>query len=215
MRDRFKHSPSAEILSFFRFPFYHEHYDTVSLYATIGMVVAHELSHGEDPMGSQFDAEGSMLDTWSATARQIYRERAQCVVREYGSPQGCDNKAYGTQTLCEDVADINGVRMAYEALFVADGSPGPKDAGAKKRFFYSFGQMWCETYEPDVLCSHATDDVHAIARYRVEKTLMHLPYFAEAFGCPAGSRMSRGEDSRCVIYGPEAKGVSLSTAKAG
>ena len=68
-----------------------------------------------------------------------------------------------------------------------------------------FGGQEGETYDPDVLCRHVGDDVHAIARFRVEKTLMHLPYFAEAFGCPAGSRMSRPEDARCVIYGPEAK----------
>ena len=186
-----------------RFPFYNQHYDSVSLYATIGMVVAHELSHGEDPVGSRFDWQGSIADTWSAEARQRYRQRAQCIVNEYGSPAECVNAEYGTQTLCEDVADINGIRLAYEALFLGD-PDAPRDAGALKRFFYAFAQMWCESYDQEATCRRVSEDVHAIARFRVQKTLMHLPYFATAFGCSATSLMVKTDAERCVIYGPEA-----------
>ena len=174
-------------------PFFEERYDNVSMYATIGVIIGHELSHGLDPHGSQFDKDGILRETWSEQARKEYRARAMCIVHEYGSPEGCNNADYGEQTLCEDTADIVGVRLAYEAL-----SPsGKKD---QQDFFTAFGQMWCSSYEPDVICDRANSDVHAIAAYRVRKTLAHIPYYAEAHDCPVGSPMHRPEQTRCVIY---------------
>lgn len=174
-------------------PFFEERYDDVSVYATIGMVVAHELSHALDPHGSLFDKDGVLHDTWSAQARKTYREKALCIVHEYGSPEGCDNAHYGEQTLCEDTADIVGVRLAYEAL-------GAKLKKDKQDFHVAFAQMWCASYEPAILCDTANNDVHAVASMRVRKTLAHLPYFAEDYDCPVGSPMHRTASERCAIY---------------
>ncbi len=177
-------------------PFFEERYDNVSVYATIGMVVAHELSHALDPHGSLFDKDGVMRDTWSEQARATYREKALCIVHEYGSPEGCNNAHYGEQTLCEDTADIVGVRLTYEALL----EQGPLSKKDKQDFHVAFSQMWCASYEPGVLCDTANNDVHAIASMRVRKTLAHIPYFAWDYDCPVGSPMHRTATERCAIY---------------
>ena len=188
-------------------PFYHDQYTDASAYGTIGWVVAHELSHAEDANGILYDKNGLMRPTWSNDSLTQFRKRAQCIVREYGSPEGCSNDNYGEQTLSEDIADNNGLRLAYEALFL-DNTPsmGPADLlASKKEFFMAAAQMWCASYTPDVLCDNARDDVHAIASMRVRKTMAHNPYFAEAHKCPAGSPMHREQCERCVFYGDDAK----------
>jgi predicted metalloendopeptidase len=123
--------------------------------------------------------------------------------KEYGSPEGCNHENYGLQTLSENIADINGLRLAYEALF-HDTSP---TAGlADKREFHMAGaQMWCSSFTPEAMCDRSRDDVHAIAPFRVRLTYSHVPYFAEDYGCPIGSPMHRHLHERIVLFGPEAE----------
>lgn len=185
-------------------PFFHEEYTDASAYGTIGWVIAHELSHAMDANGILYDKDGVMRDTWSPDTLREYRRRAAYIVREYGSPEGCTNEAYGKQTLCEDIADINGLRLAYEALFLDTLSPAMTTTADKKEFFMAASQMWCASYTPDVLCDQARDDVHAVAAMRVRKTEAHLPYFAETFQCAVGSPMHRQDHERFVLFGREA-----------
>ena len=180
-------------------PFFEERYDDVSVFATIGMVIAHELGHAEDPHGSLFDKDGALKDTWSPEARTTYRERAMCLVKEYGSgPAGCDIANYGEQTLCENAADATGVNLAFEAL-------APKTLDEKKGFFLAFGQMWCSSFTQEALCARASDDVHSVAEWRVLKTLAHSPYFASTYDCPVGSAMHRHAHERCVLWGSKSQ----------
>lgn len=178
-------------------PFFDNHYDDVSVYATIGMVVAHELSHAQDPHGSLFDKDGAMRDTWSPEAREEYRKRAMCLVREYGTPEGCEIENYGEQTLCENTADAVGLGLAYDAL-------DPKTVEEQRAFFLSFGQMWCSSYTPEVLCARASDDVHSTAEWRVRKTLAHSRKFAVSHGCSIGTPMHREDHKMCIIFGKNA-----------
>lgn len=186
-------------------PFYHDQYTDASAYGTIGWVIGHELSHGEDSNGILYDKNGIMNNTWSAEAVAEYRRRAQCIVREYGSPEGCGNDNYGEQTLSEDTADINGIRLAYEALFIDNPPKGVDLAVSKREFFQAAGQMWCASYAPQVLCDNSREDVHAVASMRVKKTFAHLPYYADAFGCAPGTAMHRHNCERCVFFGDDAK----------
>ncbi len=203
------YSPTTNTITIFagilKAPFYYEKYNDASLYASIGMVAAHELGHSMDPTGRLFDQNGNLNQWFSDLSARQFNERTHCVVKEYGGdpPLGCDIQSnYGEQTLGEDVADIVGVKLAYEAYFFDSDDPHRNDQEMKQYFFYTFAQNWCEKYDLEHKCSRARQDVHAIAEYRVKKTLRQLHYFHEAFHCPNNSEMVH-EDGHCVIYGAD------------
>lgn len=197
-------------------PFYEDRYDNVSAYATIGMVIAHELSHAQDPKGSLFDKDGLLRDTWSPAARSAYEARAQCLVREYDTDNGVTDTCqgysstlidaakgtYGTQTLCENTADQVGLTLTLDALGLTyqprQGLPmGKVPDEDLRRFFLAFGQMWCSTYDQQAMCERA-DDVHSLAHLRVGRTLAHQAEFSRVHGCLIGEPMHRLE--RCEIF---------------
>jgi predicted metalloendopeptidase len=184
-------------------PFFHDKYTEASAYATIGWVIAHELSHSEDANGILYDKDGALQNTWNETMLRKYTNRFARIVKEYDSPEGCNHENYGMQTLSENIADINGLRLAYEALFL-DGTSTATTMADKREFFMAAAQMWCASYTQEALCDRSRDDVHAIAPYRVDMTYSHVPYFAEAHGCPVGSRMHRHAGERIVLFGQEA-----------
>lgn len=199
------YSPSTNTITIFagilRYPFYHPKYHMASLYATIGMVAGHELAHAMDSQGVFFDKEGSLRRWFSPLAEKEFQIHADCIKAEYEAPEDCPNEKYSEQTLGEDIADILGIRMAYEAYFMNPNySQEEKTAlGVHQHFFFSFAQNWCERADKDVLCDRVSNDVHAIASYRVDKTLRNIEYFQQAFNCPADSAMVN--QNKCVIYG--------------
>lgn len=197
-------------------PFYEDRYDNVSAYATIGMVIAHELSHAQDPKGSLFDKDGLLRDTWSQEARRAYETKAQCLVREYDSDNGVtdtcqgfssamvspERGTYGTLTLCENTADQVGLTLALDALGMTYGPRQGLQMGRVpdddlKQFFLAFSQMWCSTYDQEAMCERA-DDVHSLANLRVGRTLAHQAEFSRVYGCLVGEPMHRLE--RCEIF---------------
>jgi len=185
-------------------PFYHPQYTDASAYGTIGSVVAHELSHSEDDHGVLYDKDGIMRVTWSAASMAEYRKRASCLVHEYDTLEDCKVDAYGEQTLCENVADNNGLRIAYEALFEDGPTRHLYTMEDRKEFLLANAQMWCASYSPQVLCESAKDDVHAAALLRVRKTFAQLPYYADVMQCAVGDPMHRYARERCNLFGPDA-----------
>lgn len=177
-------------------PFYSEEYSEVALYATIGMIAGHELAHALDNTGRLFDKDGSLSrkEPWSAEEYAEFKRRSQAIIDEYGAPMGCENAQYGEQTLGEDLADINGLMAAYRAYFNKE-----RPLGEKQWFFQIFGQMWAESYDQETLCGRVMDDEHAIAMFRVDKTLRQLHAFREAFGCNVGDKMVN--EHAVVVYG--------------
>jgi len=185
-------------------PFYHPQYTDASAYGTIGSVVAHELSHSEDDHGVLYDKDGIMRQTWSPASLAEYRKRASCFVHEYSTLEDCKVDAYGEQTLCENVADNNGLRIAYEALFEDGPTRHLYTQEDRKEFLLANAQMWCASYSPQVLCESAKDDVHAVALLRVRKTFAQLPYYADVMQCAVGDPMHKHARERCSLFGPEA-----------
>jgi len=185
-------------------PFYHPQYTDASAYGTIGWVVAHELSHSEDDHGILYDKDGVLRATWTQDSLLEYRKRANCLVHEYSTLEDCKADAYGEQTLCENVADNNGVRIAYEALFEDPATRHLHTLEDKREFILAGAQMWCASYTAQVLCDSARDDVHAAALMRVRKTFAQLPYFAEVMGCAVGDPMHRHAHERCALFGATA-----------
>jgi predicted metalloendopeptidase len=133
-----------------------------------------------------------------------YRKRASCFVHEYSTLEDCKVDAYGEQTLCENVADNNGLRIAYEALFEDGPTRHLYTQEDRKEFLLANAQMWCASYSPQVLCESAKDDVHAVALLRVRKTFAQLPYYADVMQCAVGDPMHKHARERCSLFGPEA-----------
>lgn len=200
------YSPITNTITIFpgilRPPFFHLEYVDASLYGSIGLVAAHELSHSMDDTGRLFDKDGSFVDWWTEESKEGFHKRALCIIKEYKSPDGCDTEHYGEQTLCEDIADIVGIKLAFEAFVRAQSAKGKKVSDDEKRlFFYTFAQNWCESFDAEHLCARAKDDVHAIAMYRVDQTLRQIDDFAKAFGCHKHTKMVH--ETPCVMYGQE------------
>lgn len=135
----------------------------------------------------------------------------QCVIHEYGSHTQeleamCPNEAehlveeqYGPQTVTEDLSDIVGTRLAYEAYFL-DHPQGKQSAlSVKQHFFYSYAQIWCSLADEAHLCDRIYHDVHPVPRVRVDSSLRHSTYFAEAFACRSDHMM--GVEQHCNVFG--------------
>jgi putative endopeptidase len=169
----------------------------------MGVVVGHELTHGFDDQGAQYDASGNLVNWWQPDTEQQFRQRTQCVIDQYGRYEVSGNiKLNGANTVGENIADIGGVKLAFAAYrqlqsaaretVVADGFT------EDQQFFLGFGQAWCAKMRPDFEKLLATVDVHSPARWRVNGALSATPDFARAFRCKAGSKMV--PIKQCVVW---------------
>jgi putative endopeptidase len=153
----------------------------------IGMVVGHELTHGFDDQGAQYDAVGNLVNWWAAPTQREFKTRTQCVIDQYSRYEQAGMKVNGANTVGENIADIGGLKLAlsgYRALRA--GAPETVVAegfSEDQQFFLAFAQSWCAKARPDFDKLLVTIDVHAPARWRVNGTLRATPAFGEAFRC--------------------------------
>jgi putative endopeptidase len=174
-------------------------------YGAIGMVMGHELTHGFDDEGRQYDAYGNLRDWWTPAVSQEFDRRAACVAGQFdGYTTGDGTKLDGKLTLGENIADLGGVKLAFAAFQESRrGKPaGVKVAGftPEQAFFVGFAQAWCEVSRPELERTLAATDPHSPPRWRVDGPLSNLPAFREAFSCPAGSKMVREGAARCELW---------------
>ncbi|MGC2109530.1 MAG: M13 family metallopeptidase [Candidatus Korobacteraceae bacterium] len=176
-------------------PFYDPNVgDAVNLGA-IGAVIGHELTHGFDDSGSQFDAQGNLRNWWTAKDREQFDKLESCFVNEYGSFVPIDDiHINGKLTLGENTADNGGLRIAHMALLdvLVNTSEKPVDGyTAQQRFFVGWGQIWCESERPEFARMMATVNTHSPGKYRVNGVVGNMPEFQKAFGCKADAPMIR------------------------
>jgi len=176
-------------------PFYDNKMDDAVNYGAIGAVIGHELTHGFDDQGRQFDAEGNLRDWWTGQDAKAFEERAQCFVKEYSSFTAVDDvHLNGELTLGENTADNGGIRLAYMALMQAlGGKQPPKKDGytADQRFFLGFAQVWCEHSTDETKRVLAQTDPHSPGKDRVNGVVSNMPEFQKAFACKIGQPMVR------------------------
>ena len=180
-------------------PFFMREGDDAVNFGAIGAVIGHELTHGFDDQGRQFDAKGNLKDWWTEADGKAFEQRAQCFVNEYGSFKVGDVNLNGKLTLDENVADNGGLRIAYMALMEKlAGNSGQKIDGftPQQRFFLGFGQIWCENARPEQERLQATTDPHSLPQYRVNGTISNMPEFSSAFSCKEGQGMVREKSCR-------------------
>jgi endothelin-converting enzyme/putative endopeptidase len=174
-------------------PFFDNHADDAMNFGAIGAAIGHELTHGFDDQGSQFDAEGNLRDWWTADDKKKFEERTSCIRDEYGSFVAVDDvKLNGKLTLGENTADNGGLRVAYAALLNTLGgkNPAPVDGlTTQQRFFLGFANVWCTNRTDALSRMLANIDPHSPGRFRVNGTVSNMPAFREAFHCAANAPM--------------------------
>jgi putative endopeptidase len=174
-------------------PFYDNHADNALNFGGIGAVIGHELTHGFDDEGSQFDADGNLRDWWTASDKKQFEERTGCIRDQYGSFVAVDDlKVNGKLTLGENTADNGGLRIAYMAMLntFAGKEPAPIDGfTAEQRFFLGFANVWCQGRTDAFSRMLVTLDPHSPPKYRVNGTISNMPEFREAYHCAATAPM--------------------------
>ncbi|HUB31767.1 MAG TPA: M13 family metallopeptidase, partial [Bryobacteraceae bacterium] len=174
-------------------PFYDIKMDDAINFGGIGMVIGHELTHGFDDEGSQFDAQGNLDNWWTADDRKRFDEREACFVQEYSSFQPESGlHLNGKLTLGENTADNGGARIALMALLAAiAGQAQPAIAGlsTEQQYFLSFGQVWCANERPEAVRLQVQTDPHSPPEFRVNGVVRNMPEFQKAFSCKAGQPM--------------------------
>jgi putative endopeptidase len=166
-------------------------------YGGLGMVMGHELTHGFDDEGRQFDGNGNLHEWWSKPVNDAFKERAECVAKQYdGYPAVEDVHLNGHLTLGENIADIGGVKMALSALRQKKG--GEVDQKTEQDFFVAFAQTWCTNYRPEAARLQAQTNPHSTAQWRVNGPVSDNPEFAKAYSCKAGAAMAPA--NRCTIW---------------
>jgi putative endopeptidase len=177
-------------------PFYDFKIDPAVNFGGIGVVIGHEMTHGFDDQGSQFDPQGNVRSWWTPEDKKKFDERTDCEVKEYGNFEVAPGQTLnGKLTLGENTADNGGLHIAFAALketLAKEGiDPSKKIDGytSAQRFFLGFGQVWCENQTEQVARLRAKTDPHSSGQWRTNGAVQNFDEFGKAFGCKVGQPM--------------------------
>ncbi|MGZ5113263.1 MAG: M13 family metallopeptidase [Usitatibacter sp.] len=183
-------------------PLFDPKMDDAPNYGNTGGTIGHELTHGFDDEGRQFDAKGNLKDWWTKDDAKAFEERAQCIVDQYSQYIIVDDvKINGKLTNGEDIADLGGLILAWMAWKqeTAVKRLEPRDGlTPEQRFFVGYAQWACENDRPENLRMKALTDPHSPGRYRVNGLVVNMPEFERAFSCKAGQPMVGAK--RCRVW---------------
>lgn len=187
-------------------PFYDNQMTLAARYGAIGMVMGHELTHGFDDQGRQFDGDGNLKDWWTPSVGDEFTKRASCVKKQFDAYTPIDDlHVNGKLTLGENIADLGGLKLSYKAMKLAieKSKAEPQKIGdftPEQQFFLSFAQSWCGNIRPEMARLRLQTDPHSPPKLRVNGPLSNLPEFAEAFSCKPKDKMVREESKRCQVW---------------
>jgi putative endopeptidase len=176
--------------------------DAAPNYGDTGGTIGHELTHGFDDEGRQFDAQGNLRDWWTPQDAKEFQKRADCISTQYSNYTIIDDvKINGKLTLGEDVADLGGLLLAYMAWKEDTKSQklDPIDGlTPDQRFFVGYGQSWCGQSRDETKRLRATVDPHSPEKYRTNGVVSNMPEFQQAFHCKSGQPMVN--QNRCRVW---------------
>jgi endothelin-converting enzyme/putative endopeptidase len=174
-------------------------------YGAIGVVIGHEISHGFDDQGAQYDAQGRLKNWWTDEDLKKFQERGQCVVDQfegYFVEPGLHHN--GKLVLGESIGDLAGARIAFRGYQKSrEGKPPEQTLDGftpEQQFFIGWGQFRGDAIRPETQRLMVQGDPHPIGKYRVIGSLANMPEFAQVFSCPAGSPMVRPPEKRCEVW---------------
>ena len=185
-------------------PFFDPTKDAAVNYGAIGVVIGHEMTHGFDDEGSQYDGKGNLRMWWTPADRKAFDQRTSCEVKEYdGFETAPGTHLNGKLTLGENTADNGGLRLAYQALMETLKDQGPQAMDQKvdgytpaQQFFISYGQIWCSKQTNASMRVSAKVDPHSIGKWRINGVVQNSDAFGKAFGCSKGQPMMPADACR-------------------
>ncbi len=185
-------------------PFFDAKADDALNYGGIGAVIGHEMIHGYDDQGSRFGPTGNFENWWTETDSKGFSALTSKLIAQFDGYEAAPGKMVnGNLTLGENIADLGGLAVAYDALQRASaGKPDPKVDGIDRdqRFFMNWGTVWRRNFTPKELEVRLVTDPHAPANFRAVGSPSNHPSFAKAFTCKAGDPMFRDGEKRIVIW---------------
>ena len=172
-------------------------------YGAIGIVIGHEMTHGFDDQGSQYDAAGNLKMWWTPDDRKKFSEKASCVTEQFSGYEAVPGlNLNGELTLGENLADLGGMAIAYDAFKKSmEGKPRPANIDGftpEQRFFLGWSQAFAQNDRPEYARLRAQSDPHSLSAFRVNGPLSNFPEFATAFKCKIGQKMVR--EKQCKIW---------------
>ena len=181
---------------YFQPPFFSDKEDDAANYGDMGSTIGHELTHGFDDEGRQFDKNGNLKDWWTKDDENKFKDRAECMVKQYDAIEAVPGvHLNGNLTLGENIADLGGLWLAWIA-WLDKAHAAHLDMTAKndgytpdQRFWIAYAQQWCTQTRPEQLRSQAQTDPHAPDEYRTNSILQDLPEFAKSFSCKKDAKM--------------------------
>ncbi len=185
-------------------PFFSENFEDAVNYARMGAVIGHELTHGFDDQGSQFDATGAMVNWWTPEDKAKFDAKTQLLIDQYNAFEVLEGVFInGELTLGENIADLGGLTIAYYAY--QKSLEGKEDTlingyNNAQRFFIAFGHVWQNNIRESALVQRVNTDPHSPGKYRVNGTLANMPEFFEAFDVQEGDPMRQPADKIARIW---------------
>ncbi|XLZ68514.1 M13-type metalloendopeptidase [Massilia sp. SR12] len=185
-------------------PFFDANADDAVNYGAIGAVIGHEISHGFDDQGAQYDGDGNLRDWWTARDHKNFKARTKMLVKQYSAFSPVKGyKVNGELTLGENIADNSGLAIAYKAYKLSlGGKPAPVIEGysGDQRFYQGWAQAWRAKAREAALIRQVTTDPHSPEEYRTNGTLRNQPGFYEAYGVKKGDQMYLAPKERVIIW---------------
>ena len=184
-------------------PFFYLQGDDAVNYGAIGVVIGHEMTHGFDDQGRQYDKVGNLTDWWTAEDARLFADRTKVLVNQFNNYTVLDTlKADGELSLGENIADLGGLNVAYYALQkVLTGNEKPIDGFTPdQRFFLAYAHLWAQNIRDKEIVRRTKEDVHSLGRFRVMGPLRNMPEFHKAFNVKEGDYMFLNESARAVIW---------------
>lgn len=208
--DAFHYFTGNEIIfpaGILQFPMFVPDAPSYANYGAIGMGIGHEITHGYDDLGAQYDEKGNLRGWWHTDTMQTFQKKKKCFVAQYDSKiePATGKKVDGRLTIGENIADNGGLRVAYQAYQMKLSRqseslrlPGFDKFTEQQLFFLAYANTWCEALKPSAIEYVMDTDVHALGIFRVNVPLQNFPAFSREFDCPIGAPMNPFE--KCRIW---------------
>lgn len=185
-------------------PFFDVNADDATNYGAIGVVIGHEMTHGFDDQGRNFNADGNMVDWWTAGDSKRFTAAAEKLAAQFDQITVVgDLKANGHLTLGENIADQGGLRIAYDAFKTTQQFQESKEIDGftpVQRFYLSYGRIWAEHMTEEAIYQQTKSDPHSIGRNRVNATLRNIDTWYDAFGVKEGDKMWLAPAERAIVW---------------
>jgi putative endopeptidase len=184
-------------------PFFYMNGDDAVNYGAIGVVIGHEMTHGFDDQGRQYDKEGNLNDWWTKGDADRFKKRAEVLAKQFDQFVVLDSiHANGELTMGENIADLGGLNISYQAFKNADPGEGKPIDGftPEQRFFLAYAHVWAQNIRDKEIIRRTKDDVHSLGHFRVIGPLRNIPAFYKAFDIKEGDFMYLPADKRAVIW---------------